>query len=90
MLHELVAICPRNDENFVRSYEILSNVNHSRTIANLKGLLWESSIESLNIAKKGPESTEISTVREPLTGSFQQSVAKSKLSLKESQAQFLR
>jgi len=57
---ELVSTCPRNDDNFKNSYQLLANINHSRTLDNMMLYLWEPQIEGIHIGKKMPESTDIS------------------------------
>jgi hypothetical protein len=32
LLMELVSACPRNDDNFKNSYQLLADINHSRTL----------------------------------------------------------
>lgn len=82
LLLEMVSVCPRNDENFKPSYQLLSNVNHCRTYDSLQSCLWPVALESLNIGKKLPESTDISATERPFP--MDTSQARSKRSLKES------
>lgn len=56
-MHEMVAICPRNHPHFAHNYDLLTNLNHSRTIAHLRALLPPPTLDALLIAKKAPEST---------------------------------
>jgi hypothetical protein len=62
---------------------LLGNVNHSRTIAHLRPFLPPPALDALPVAKKLPESTELSTVRDP-PPSLLHSSARSKRSLRES------
>lgn len=38
---DLVEICPQDDFNFRKNYEILANVNGSKTIQQVSTYLWQ-------------------------------------------------
>lgn len=49
---DLVEICPQNDLNFRRNYELLGAVNHARTLQQLSGCLWKTDVDTLLLSKK--------------------------------------
>lgn len=40
MVLDLVEICPQDDFNFRKNYELLGNINHARTLNEVTTYLW--------------------------------------------------
>lgn len=63
VVHDMVEICPQDDLSFRKSYELLTNINRSRTIQQLMAFLWVPEVDSLLPGKKA-ETTEVSSMAE--------------------------